>query len=98
MKLSDRTAPRRCRPRELESFASGMPSSLPAICASTVSEPCPISTVPVYMDRLASSLSFTTAQEMDGVIVALIMQASPFPLLTPVACDCFPVSPSPCLP
>jgi hypothetical protein len=31
------------------------------------------------MDRLASSLSFTTAQEIDGVIVALIMQAKPLP-------------------
>ena len=33
------------------------------------------------MDKLASSLSFTTAQEIDGVIVALIMQASPLPRL-----------------
>ena len=57
----------------------GTPNSVPAICASTVSEPCPISTVPLYMDRLASSFSFTTAQEIDGVIVALIMQASPLP-------------------
>src|SRR4029078_9021066 len=52
------------------------------IWANTVSDPCPISTVPVYKDRLASSLSLTTAQEIDGVIVALIMQASPLPRRT----------------
>src|SRR5262249_13040846 len=67
-----------------------------AICANTVSEPCPISTVPVYIDRLASSLSFITAQETDGVIVALIIQARPFPLLT-AASPCLPISLSLCL-
>src|SRR5262245_57382028 len=64
-----------------------MPSSLPAICANTVSEPCPISTVPAYIDRLASSLSFITAQEIEGVIVALIMHAKPLPLLVAVPCS-----------
>ncbi len=56
--------------------------ALAAICANTVFAPWPSSTLLVKTLRLPSSLIFSAAAEVEGVIVALITNANPLPRRT----------------
>ena len=81
-----------------ETFSKGNPNSSPTICASEVNAPCPMSTLLVRRIAEPSALSRTLADEVVGVVVLLIVTASPLPrtrLLRGCAADCssFPFQP-----
>ena len=76
-----------------------MPSSCATICARTVSEPCPVSTVPVSSVAVPSSLTFTTAALGLAATVKPIgyhMQAMPRPRRFMPALHCRSFQPKRC--
>ena len=79
-------------------FRTADPNSSPTICAIEVSRPWPISTLLVSKTADPSALRRTLADDVVGVVVLLIVTASPLPRTRlffsgGAACSSFPFQP-----